>query len=102
MPLAHKLNTDLSVIVSSLCGALVWFLNQHYFDIKKQSVAFVISFVMGTIGADFTIEIIKKIIPGIFSDERALGAFFCSALIITLTTNLIHRVSQIFKDKFNL
>ncbi|OAH32781.1 putative holin [Serratia marcescens] len=86
-------HTDFSVIVASLCGALVWGITQRSFDRKKQSVAFCISFFMGMLGADATLEVVKMLIPGVLSDERAVGAFFCSALVITLITSLIHRVS---------
>jgi uncharacterized membrane protein YvlD (DUF360 family) len=86
-------HSDFSVIVASLCGALTWGLNQRYFDRKKQSVAFAVSFVMGILGADVTLEVVNIIFPGVFSDERIIGAFLCSALIITLVTSLIHRVS---------
>jgi hypothetical protein len=93
MPVPVLYHSDLKVVVASLCGALVWGLNQRYFDRKKQSVAFVVSFVMGILGADVTLEVVNIIVPGTFSDERAIGAFLCSALIITLVTSLIHRVS---------
>lgn len=86
-------HTDLSVIVASLCGALVWAMTQRNFDRNKQFVAFFISFSMGVLGADVTLEVIKMIIPDVFSDERAVGAFLCSALVITLITSLIHRFS---------
>jgi hypothetical protein len=93
MPVPVLYPPDLTVVVASLCGALVWGLNQRYFDRKKQTVAFFVSFVMGILGADVTLEVVNIIVPGVFSDERAIGAFLCSALIITLVTSLIHRVS---------
>jgi len=93
MPVPVLYHPDLKVVVASLCGALVWGLNQQYFGRKKQSVAFVVSFVMGILGADVTLEVVDIIFPGVFSDERAIGAFLCSALIITLVTSMIHRVS---------
>ncbi|MCW6015994.1 phage holin family protein [Serratia marcescens] len=86
---------DFSLIVASLCGALVWLITQQCFDNKKQFVAFCISFSMGILGADVTLEVVKMIVPGIFSGESAVGAFFCSALVITLITTLIHRVSRL-------
>lgn len=91
--------TDFSVIVASLCGALVWGVTQRSFDRRKQAVAFCISFFMGILGADVTLEVAKMIVPDVFSDERAAGAFFCSALIITLITGLIHRISQLCNNQ---
>ncbi|QGG11662.1 putative holin [Enterobacter cancerogenus] len=93
MPVPVLYHPDLKTVVASLCGALVWGLNQRYFDRKKQSVAFVISFVMGILGADVALEVVNIITPGAFFDERAIGAFLCSALIITLVTSLIRRIS---------
>lgn len=93
IPVPAQPHSDLRVIVASLCGALAWGLSQQYFDRKKQSVAFIISFFMGILGADMTLEIVNLIVPGIFCDDRAIGAFFCSALVITLITSLIHRMS---------
>lgn len=93
MPVPVQPHADFSIIVASLCGALVWAMTQRRFDRTKQFVAFCISFSMGIVGTDITLEVMKVIIPGVFSDERAIGAFFCSALVITLITSLIHRVS---------
>lgn len=99
MSISVQTHNDFSVIIASLCGALVWFMNQRYFDLKKQAVAFFVSFVMGILGADATLEIVKMMVPGVFSDERAAGAFFCSALIVTLITNLIYRINTFHKKK---
>lgn len=86
-------HTDFSIIVASLCGALIWAMTQRSFDRKKQFVFFCISFSMGILGADITLEFMKTLIPGVLTDERAVGAFFCSALVITLITTLIRRIS---------
>jgi len=92
-------NSDLRMIVASLCGALAWGLNQQYFDRKKQIVAFIVSFFMGILGADMTLDILNIIVPGILCDDRAVGAFFCSALVITLITSLIHQISLLWNNK---
>lgn len=88
---------DLKIIVSSLSGALVCILSQQHLNCSHRPVAFFVSFVMGMIGADTTLEIIDIFIPGVFSDERAIGAFVCSALIITVMINIIGRVDSIMK-----
>lgn len=93
MSVSVQSHTDFSIVVASLCGALIWAMTQRSFDRKKQFVFFCISFSMGILGADITLEFIKTVIPDVFSDERAVGAFFCSALVITLITTLIHRLS---------
>lgn len=93
MPVSILYHPGLKVVVASFCGALVWGVNQRYFDLKKQSVAFIVSFIMGILGADVTLNVISTIVPGFSSAEKAIGGFFCSALIITLITNLIHQIS---------
>lgn len=88
-------HTDLKVVVSSLSGAMVCILTQQRFNRCHRPVAFFVSFVMGIIGADTTLEIIGMFVPGVFSDERAVGAFVCSALIITVMINIIARVDSV-------
>lgn len=88
---------DLKVIVSSLSGAMVCILTQQRFNRYHRPVAFFVSFAMGIVGADTTLEIIRIFVPGVFSDERAVGAFVCSALIIKVMINIISRVDSVMK-----
>lgn len=90
-------HTELKIIVSSLSGALVCIHTQQRFNRCHKPVAFFVSFVMGIIGADTTLEIISLFAPGIFSDERAIGAFVCSALVITVMINIIAWVDSTMK-----
>lgn len=92
MSFSVEIHNNLSVIIGSLCGALSWAMNQRYFDRKKHPVTFLISFAMGILGADATLEIINALFPGVFFSEKAIGAFFCSALIITFIAKIIFRV----------
>ncbi|MCP2124411.1 UNVERIFIED_ORG: hypothetical protein J2Y93_004569 [Pantoea agglomerans] len=92
-------NIDLKVIVSSLSGALVCINTQQRFNRCHRPVAFLVSFVMGIVGADTTLEIIGIFVPGIFTDVRAVGAFVCSALIITVMINIIARVDSAMKKE---
>lgn len=98
MPVSVQIHNNFSVIVASLCGALAWAMNQRYFDRKKQPVTFLISFAMGILGADATLEIINALFPGVFFSEKAIGAFFCSALIITFITKIIYRVRGQYEE----
>lgn len=90
----HAYN-DLSIIVASLCGALVWIINQRNINCRKQPILFMVSFIMGILGADLTIELIKSLVDCEFTGERAVGAFFCSALVVTLITNITYRISML-------
>ncbi|WP_410529639.1 putative holin [Serratia sp. AXJ-M] len=86
-------------MVASLCGALVWIMTQRCFNWRKQPALFLVSFVMGIMGGDVTLDIVKSMVPGVFSDERTIGAFLCSALIITLIINITHKINLISKNK---
>ncbi|WP_148244919.1 putative holin [Enterobacter asburiae] len=90
-------NTDLKVIVSSLSGAMVCILTQQRFSRSQRPVAFFVSFVMGIVGADTTLEIIGIFVPGAFSGEGAVGAFVCSALVITVMINITARMDFAMK-----
>lgn len=90
-------HTDLKVIVSSLSGAMVCILTQQRFNRCQRPVAFFVSFVMGIIGADTTLEIIGIFVPGVFIGENAVGAFVCSALVITVMINIIAKVDSVMK-----
>lgn len=101
MSALFRIHDDLSVIVASLCGALSYIITQRHFDRLRQSVAFFISFSMGIIGADATLEFIKIFFPGVFCDNRVAGAFLCSALIITVIINIMAKINSLLKNKMN-
>lgn len=92
-------HTDLKVIVASLSGAMVCILTQQRFDRYQRPVASFVSFAMGIIGADATLEIIRMFVPGVFSDERAIGAFICSALIIKVILHITGRIDSVIKTE---
>ncbi|EPY7114101.1 putative holin [Klebsiella variicola] len=92
------INTDLSIIVSSLSGAIVYMLARHHFSRRTKPLMFFISFIMGVCGADFTLELVKAFIPGVFGDnEKAVGAFICSALVVTVILGIMRRIDIILK-----
>ncbi|OAD98012.1 putative holin [Pantoea sp. OXWO6B1] len=99
MSLALSIHDDLSVIVASLSGALAYIITQRHFDRFRQSVAFFISFAMGIVGGDATLELIKIFFPGVFCDNRVIGAFLCSALIVTVIVNIMARINLVVENK---
>ncbi|MBF7997510.1 putative holin [Rahnella laticis] len=82
-------NTDFLVVLASLTGALVYILTQHHFDKTKQPYIFVASFLMGMIGDDATLNLVNDILPNYFTGDRAVAAFLCSALVVTVTIKII-------------
>jgi len=99
MSLYHSGHPDISVILASLSGAFVYILTQHRFDKTKQPVVFLVSFTMGVIGADATLEIIKEMFPAVFHDERAIAAFICSSLVVTVIINIISYFDKVLKKR---
>ncbi|WP_253379102.1 putative holin [unidentified bacterial endosymbiont] len=90
---------DFSVITASFSGALCFIINARCFNKKQKRVAFFISFSMGFIGADVSLDIINSLVPAINTEERALGAFVCSALIITVFIRIKSLVDGTFTKK---
>jgi hypothetical protein len=99
MSLALKIHDDLSIIVASLSGALAYIITQRHFDRFRQSVAFFISFAMGMVGGDATLELIKIFFPGVFCDNRVAGAFLCSALVVTVVVNIMALINSAAEKK---
>lgn len=90
---------DFGIIISSLSGAMVYMLARRQSGGIARWLYFFISFFMGIVGADLTLEIIGNYIPGVFMDKRAFGAFFCSSLVVTVILGTINWVERFFKKK---
>lgn len=90
---------DLRTIIASVSGALCFILNSRCFGRKQKPIAFFISFSMGIIGADLAVDLINNFIPGVYTNERALGAFVCSALIITVCIRLTSLIDSVLTRK---
>ncbi|HFQ9141212.1 phage holin family protein [Enterobacter cloacae complex sp. ECC445] len=88
---------DMAVILASLSGALCFMLNQKHFNRSQRPVAFFISFTIGMIGSDLTLMVFNEFVPGVYTDERAIGAFICSALVVTITMNVTLWINSRFK-----
>lgn len=88
------------VVVASLSGALVYVLTQHHFEKNKQPFIFMVSFIMGIVGADTTLKLVNDFIPSDFTGERPFGAFLCSALTVTVIINIISHIdNKLTKNK---
>lgn len=97
MSFSVYIHSDFRVIVASLCGALTWIMNQRYIDRIKKPVFFIVSFVMGILGSDLTLNVISTFMGCDLTGEEAIGAFICSALVITIITNTAQRISTFKK-----
>ncbi|WP_244634731.1 putative holin [Erwinia persicina] len=82
------------IIIASFSGAMLFTVTQRSFQGKKKAMAFTISFLMGNIGADTTAGLIKTYVPEHLSIGGEVGAFICSALIVTVAMQIIFRVED--------
>lgn len=88
-----------SSITSALAGAMVYTLSQHSFSGRGKVIAFIISFIMGGVGADMTADIISEYLPQGIRGDRNIGAFVCSALVVTVTVKIISYVDELIVKK---
>jgi len=82
------------VFIASISGALLFAITQSRFQGRKKILAFFISFIMGIIGADNTSRIIARYIPMQAELSKEIGAFICSALVVTVMTYFTSRISN--------
>lgn len=94
-PFAH---IGIDIIVASLSGALVCLLTQHHFSWRRQPLFFLVSFIMGIIGADITQEITLHFLPVDSGSGRTIGAFVGSALVVTIMTGILNRIENMITD----
>ncbi|QDL35700.1 putative holin [Serratia liquefaciens] len=78
-----------SPVTASLSGAMIYTLAQSNFTGVSRVIAFFVSFCMGVAGADVTIFLLKEFLPYGIQEYRNAGAFICSALVVTLSVNVI-------------
>jgi hypothetical protein len=86
---------NINIVLASLSGAVIYILNQHQFDKRKTPFIFAVSFFMGIISCDATLSFSQYIIPCDFPGERPLGAFICSALIVTVIVKVISYIERL-------
>ncbi|WP_277972934.1 putative holin [Pantoea agglomerans] len=86
---------NINIILASLSGAVIYVLNQHHFDRRKSPFIFAVSFFMGIISCDATLSLAQYFIPCDFPGERPLGAFICSALIVTVIVKVISYIEKL-------
>lgn len=85
---------NINIVLASLSGAVIYIFNQHHFDKRKSPFIFFVSFFMGIVSCDTTLSFANYFIPCDFTGERPLGAFVCSALIVTVIVNVLSRIEK--------
>lgn len=77
------------VITASLAGSMLYSLVQHSFNGVSRLLSFIVSFIMGVAGSGMTTDIILKYLPTNHHVDKSIGAFICSATVVTLTMRII-------------
>lgn len=88
-----------SSITSALAGAMIYTLSQRSFSGKGRVIAFIVSFIMGGVGAEMTADILSEYLPQGISGNKNIGAFVCSALVVTVSVKIISYVDDLVLKK---
>lgn len=86
-------------VIAAFSGAMLFTLVQQTFLGVSRLLSFLISFLMGVVGADTTLSLIRPWLPADAMPGRETGAFICSALIVTVTMLVIGRVEKYLTEK---
>lgn len=86
--------TNIDIVLSSFSGSLIYILSQHHFKRGNKPIVFFLSFIMGIIGSDATLILVREFIPSDLSGEQAVGAFICSSLVVTVIVRIISYIDK--------
>ncbi|CAH2926348.1 MAG: hypothetical protein CPSOU_4944 [uncultured Paraburkholderia sp.] len=81
-------------VIAAFSGAMLFTLVQSTFRGLSRLLIFLVSFLMGVVGADTALSIVKPYLPVDAFPGREAGAFICSALIVTVAMPVIGRVEK--------
>lgn len=81
-------------VIAAFSGATLFTLVQHTFRGVTRLLIFLVSFLMGIVGADTTLSLIRPWLPADATPGRETGAFICSALIVTVAMLVIGRAEK--------
>jgi hypothetical protein len=84
-------------VIASFSGAMLFIVTQQTFKGKSRLSMFLISFLMGNIGADTTVDLVHHFFPDHPSMSPIAGAFICGALVVTVSMLVITRVESYLK-----
>ncbi|WP_148245175.1 putative holin [Enterobacter asburiae] len=82
------------VVIAAFSGAMLFILLQHTFRGLNKLLVFLVSFFMGITGADTAVSLAQRYLPADIHMDRAVGAFLCSALIVSVAMTVISRVEH--------
>lgn len=83
-----------SEVIAAFSGAMLFTLIQHTFRGLNKLLAFLVSFFMGIVGADTAVSLVQQYLPADIHMNREVGAFLCSALIVSVAMTVISWVEH--------
>lgn len=85
---------DAGVVIGAFAGAVVFVLSAAEFPVWKRLLFFIVSFVMGILGAGFTASIIDAFLPDQVVVDKPIGALVAAASVISLLLFIISKAKN--------
>ncbi|MBD8109100.1 putative holin [Erwinia persicina] len=82
-------------VIAAFSGALLFTMVQHTFRGLHRLLVFLVSFLMGVVGANATLSLVSPWLPADVTFGNETGAFICSALIVNVAMLAIGRVEKL-------
>lgn len=83
-----------SEVIAAFSGAMLFIIIQHTFRGLNKLLIFLVSFFMGIAGADTTVSLVQRYLSADIHMNKEVGAFLCSALIVSVAMTVISRVEH--------
>lgn len=89
-------NIENGVILGALCGSILLILNEGNISVLRRIALFLISFMLGVLLAEFSVELMSEILPSTIQDKMplSLGALIASAVSVKLMLWLIKHINN--------
>ncbi|WP_052130656.1 putative holin [Erwinia typographi] len=86
-------------VIAAFSGAMLFTIVQQTFHGINKLIVFVVSFLMGTEGADTALSLLKPYLPDGIHVGKEIGAFVCSAFIVSVAMSAITRFENKTKSE---
>lgn len=89
-------NIENGIILGALCGSILLILNEGNISVLRRIALFFISFMLGMLLAEFTVQLLNEVLPESIQDKIpfSLGALIASAVSVKLMLWLIKNIDN--------
>lgn len=89
-------NIENGIILGALCGSILLILNEGNISVLRRIALFFISFMLGMLLAEFTVQLLNEVLPESIQDKMpfSLGALIASAVSVKLMLWLIKNIDN--------